>query len=132
MELRTVEKLLKRYLEAGTLTDEEGERLLAGLEHLIERKEHHQLVGIKYRLDEENVLTEEDLKGCYWEIYMYYGQFEEDDHHHHHDDDDDHDHHHGVLPSDDPGFIHKWGWVLVILTGLLSAAAYLLIRKYEL
>ena len=128
MELRTVEKLLKRYLEADTLTDEEGGQLLAGLEYLIERKEHHQLVGIKYRLNEESVLTEEDLKGCYWEIYMYYGQFEEDDHHHHHDDDDDddHDHHHET----EPGLMHKWGWVFAILTGLLAAAVYLLIRKF--
>jgi hypothetical protein len=129
MELRTVEKLLKRYLEADTLTDEEGERLLAGLEHLIESGQYHQLVGIKYRLDEESILTEEDLKGCYWEIHMYYGDFEGDDHHHHHDDDD---HDHRLSASGEPGFIHKWGWLCVILAGLLSAAAYILIRKYKL
>ncbi|PWV46922.1 hypothetical protein [Chitinophaga sp. S165] len=122
MELRTVRKLLIKYLEADRLTDEEGERLLAGLEYLIEKDEQHLLLGMKYQADggEELLLSQEALNGFYWEIYMFYGHHEED-HDHHHDDD-----------HEKTDVAHKWGWLFMLLTGLIAVVVYVLIRKYHL
>lgn len=104
------------------MTEEEGERLLAGLEYLIERSEQHLLLGMKYRADggEEQLLSQEALNGFYWEIYMFYGQHEED-HDHHHDDD-----------HEKTDVVHKWGWLFMLLTGVIAAVVYVLIRKYHL
>jgi len=121
MELQVLKTLLVRFLQGDLLTQQEGEQLLEGLERLIEQQEQHLLVGIKYRIEEEKVLSEYDLNEVYWEVLMYYG---------HHEDDHDHDHE----TSDDgkPGFLHKWGWLHALLTGLVAALAYALIRRYHL
>jgi hypothetical protein len=121
MELRIVRKLLIKYLEADRLTEEEGERLLAGLEYLIERSEQHLLLGMKYHIDGEGeqVLSQEVLNGFYWEIYMFYGQHEDHDHDHHDDD----DHESGERTQ-------KRGWLFVLLTGVAAAVVYVLMRRY--
>ncbi len=122
MESRTVRKLLIKYLEADRLTEEEGEKLLAGLEYLIESNEQHLLLGMKYNIDGEGerLLSQEALNGFYWEIYMFYGHHEED-HDHHHDED-----HEGEDVSG------KRAWLFVLLTGVIVAVVYMLIRRYYL
>jgi hypothetical protein len=123
MELQVLKILLVRFLEGNQLTDNEGKALLAGLEQLIERNEQHLLIGTKYRLDEEKVLAEYDLQGVYWEVLMFFG-----------DDEDDHDHHHHHEPSTagKQDFLHRWGWLHALLTALVAALAYMLIRRYGL
>ena len=122
MELQVLKTLLVKFLEGNQLTEEEGEQLLAGIEKLIEQHEEHLLVGTKYHIEEEKVLSELDLREVYWEVEMYYGGHEEDHDHHHHDE----------LEPGKPDFLHKWGWLHALLTGLLAALAYWLIKKYGL
>ncbi|SHN22578.1 hypothetical protein [Chitinophaga sp. CF418] len=121
MELQVLKVLLVRFLEGDQLKEEEGEQLLAGLEQLIERNELHLLVGIKYCIEEEKVLSEYDLKEVYWEVHMFYGHHE-----------DDHDHHDETATPVWQDFIYKWGWLHALLTGLVAALAYMLIRRYGL
>lgn len=123
MELETVKKLLVRFLEAEPMTDEEGRQLLAAFEALIERNEHHLLLGLKYRSEDNKVLSEDELQGVYWELDLYYGDHD-DDHHHDHDDDE--------LPPARPDVIHKWGWLFALLVGLGAAIVYTLIRQGRL
>lgn len=121
MELQVLKTLLVRFLQGDLLTQQEGEQLLEGLERLIEQQEQHLLVGTKYRIEEEKVLSEYDLKEVYWEVHMFFGHHE-----------DDHDHHHDTPVHDKPDLLHRWGWLHALLTGLVAALAYALIRRYHL
>ena len=116
MELQVLKTLLIRFLEGDQLTDEEGEQLLAGLEQLIEQREEHQLVGMRYYIEEEKVLSEGDLREVYWEVDMFYGHHEEDDHHHHE-----------TMAPEEGDAVHRWGWLYALLVGLVAAVVYWLV-----
>jgi hypothetical protein len=113
MELQGIKTLLVRFLEGDQLMEEEGKQLLAGLERLIAQQEEHLLVGMRYYIEEEKILSEEELRVAYWEVDMFYGHHEEDDHHH------------GLEEEGDA--MHKWGWLYALLTGVVAAMAYWLI-----
>ncbi|MCF6406350.1 hypothetical protein L3C95_25870 [Chitinophaga filiformis] len=123
MELQVLKTLLVRFLEGDLLKEHEGEELLTGLEQLIEQNELHLLVGTKYRIEDEKVLSEYDLKEVYWEVHMFYG---------HHEDDHDHDQHDEPSVEGKPDFLHRWGWLHMLLTALVAVLAYMLIRRYAL
>ena len=110
MELPQIKALLVKYLETGPLSDEEGEQLLVAMDELIEKNEGTLLTGTRYTKEGiEQVLTDEEVESCYWEIFMYYGKHEEHDHHHDHDDED--ETHSSHLAS--------WWWVYFLLAAIV-------------
>jgi hypothetical protein len=111
MELQHIKDLLIKYLETGPLPDEEGQQLLLAMDQLIEKNELRLLAGTDYKTEGiSKVLTEEEVENCYWEIFMYYEDFEAHDEHHHHDDDDDDD--------EEKSHLTKWWWVYFILAAI--------------
>lgn len=108
MELQEIRAQLIKYLENGPLSDEEGQQLIVGLDELIEKDELTLLAGTRYQKDGvERTLTIEEVENYYWEIFMYYEDFEEHEHDH------DHDEHDDTTPH-----MVKWWWVYFILAAI--------------
>ncbi|QHS59349.1 hypothetical protein [Chitinophaga agri] len=108
MELQEIREQLKKYLENGPLSNEEGAQLVRALDELIEKNELGLLVGTRYQKDgTERTLTEAEVENYYWEIFMYYEESDEHEHDH------DHDEHDDTTPH-----MVKWWWVYFILAAI--------------